>query len=88
MSFWDFWSGTPEKRENVSNLRPEQEGLYNQAVNAGKGRGAGGAFGDAADYYRNNLSDNPADFNAFAAPAMRQYSQDIAPGITLAGVHN
>lgn len=82
MSFWDFFTGTPEKRENVSNLRPEQEGLYNQAVNAGKGRGAGGAFGDAADYYRGNLSDNPADFDAFAAPAMRQYSQDIVPGIS------
>jgi hypothetical protein len=82
MSFWDFWTGTPEKRENVSNLRPEQEGLYNQAVNAGKGRGGGGAFGDAADYYRNNLSDNPADFDAFAAPALRQYNQDIVPGIS------
>jgi hypothetical protein len=82
MSFWDFFTGTPEKRENVSNLRPEQEGLYNQAVNAGKGRGGGGAFGDAADYYRNNLSDNPADFNAFAAPALRQYNEDIIPGIS------
>jgi hypothetical protein len=77
-----FWTGTPAKRENVSNLRPEQEGLYNQLVNAGKGRGAGGAFGDAADYYRNNLSDNPADFAAFAAPALRQYNQDIVPGIS------
>ena len=77
-----FWTGSPAKRENVSNLRPEQEGLYNQAVNAGKGRGAGGAFGDAADYYRNNLSDNPADFAAFAAPQLRQYNQDIVPGIS------
>lgn len=77
-----FWTGSPAKRENVSNLRPEQEGLYGQAVNAGKGRGAGGAFGDVADYYRNNLSDNPADFAAFAAPALRQYNQDIVPGIS------
>jgi hypothetical protein len=74
--------GTPEGRENVSNLRPEQEGLYQQAVNAGMGPGAGGAFGQAADYYRNNLSDNPADFNAFAAPQLRQYNQDIVPGIS------
>lgn len=82
MSFWDFFTGTPEKRDNVSTLRPEQEGLYNQAVKAAKGPGAGGAFGEAADYYRNNLSDNPADFNAFAAPALRQYNQDIVPGIS------
>lgn len=77
-----FFTGTPEKRENVSTLRPEQEGLYGQAVNAGLGPGAGGAFGDVADYYRSNLSDNPADFNAFAAPALRQYNQDIIPGIS------
>jgi len=77
-----FFTGSPEKRENVSTLRPEQEPLYNQAVNAGLRSGAGGAFGDAADYYRNNLSDNPADFNAFAAPQLRQYNEDIVPGIS------
>lgn len=82
MGFWDFFTGTPEKRENVSTLRPEQEGLYNQLTNAGKGRGAGGAFGDSADYYRNLLSDDSADYNAFAAPALRQYNQDIVPGIS------
>jgi len=74
--------GSPEKHENVSTLRPEQEALYQQAVNAGLQPGAGGAFGDAADYYRGNLSDNPADFNAFSAPQLRQYNEDIVPGIS------
>jgi hypothetical protein len=78
----DLFTGTPEKRENVSTLRPEQEPLYQQAVNAGLGPGAGGAIGSAADYYRNNLSDNPTDFNAFAAPQLRQYNEDIVPGIS------
>lgn len=82
MGFWDFMTGTPEVRENVSTLRPEQEGLYQQLTNAGKGRGAGGAFGDAADYYRSLLGDNSADYQAFAAPALRQYNQDIVPGIS------
>lgn len=77
-----FWMGTPEKRENVSLLREEQEPLYQQLVNAGLDEGAGGAFGTAADYYRNLLSDNPEDMQAFAAPAMRQFNQDIAPGIS------
>ena len=77
-----FLTGTPEKRENVSTLRPEQEGLYNQLTQAGQRPGAGGAFGTAADYYRGNLSNDPSDFNAFAAPALRQYNQDIAPGIS------
>jgi len=80
--FSSLFGGTPEKRENVSTLRPEQEPLYRQAVNAGLGRGAGGALGDASDYYRNLLSDNSADYNAFAAPALRQYNQDIAPQIS------
>jgi len=82
MGFWDFFKGSPEKRENVSLLRPEQEGLYNQLVSAGQGRGAGGAFGQSADYYRNLLGDNSEDYNAFAAPALRQYNQDIMPGIS------
>lgn len=81
-SIGNFFFGTPERRENVSTLRPEQEGLYNQLVNAGQGQGAGGAFGTAADYYRNLLSDENADYNAFAAPMLRQYNQDIVPGLS------
>lgn len=78
----DLLTGTPEKRENVSTLRPEQEPLLESAINAGLRPGAGGAFGEAADYYRGNLSNNPQDFNAFAAPALRQYNQEIIPGIS------
>jgi hypothetical protein len=81
-SIGNFFTGTPEKRENVSTLRPEQEGLYNQLVNSGMGPGAGGAFGQASDYYRNLLSDDSADFNAFSAPQLRQYNQDILPQIS------
>ncbi len=81
-SIGNFFFGTPEKRENVSTLRPEQEGLYNQLLGAGQGQGAGGAFGQSADYYRNLLSDDSQDYNAFAAPALRQYQQDIVPGLS------
>ena len=73
--------GTPAIRENVSTLRPEQEGLYNQLVGAGKGQGAGGAFGTAADYYRNLLSDNSADFQAFAAPEQRRFNEQTIPDL-------
>jgi hypothetical protein len=78
----DFLTGTPEERENVSTLRPEQEPLYQQAVNAGLGEGAGGAFGDSADYYRNLLSDDSEDFDSYAAPQLRQYNEDIVPGLS------
>ena len=78
----DFLTGTDEIRENVSTLRPEQEQGFQNLQNASNGRGAGGAAGEVADYYRNNLSDNPADQQAFAAPQMRQYNEEIVPGIS------
>lgn len=77
-----FFTGTPEKRENVSLLRPEQEGLYKQLLNTAKGRPSSGAFGEAGDYYRNLLSDENEDLEAFSSPAMRQYYQDIVPNIS------
>ena len=78
----NLFGGTPEKRENVSTLRPEQEQLYQQLQGAGRGAGAGGAFGQSADYYRGLLGDDSADFNAFAAPQLRQYNEDIVPGLS------
>lgn len=81
-SLGNFFTGTPEKRENVSTLRPEQEPGYQQLQNAAQGKGAGGAFGTSADYYRNLLSDDSEDFNAFSAPQLRQYNEDIIPGIS------
>src|ERR1700726_656085 len=84
--FWQsigrFLGGSPEKHKRVSTLREEQEPLYQQLINSGQNPGAGGAFGTAADYYRNLLSDNSADYNAFAAPQLRQYNQDIVPGLS------
>jgi len=81
-SIGNFFGGTPERRENVSTLRPEQEDIYNQLINSSMRPGAGGAFGQSADYYRNLLSDNSADYQAFANPMLRQYNQDIVPGIS------
>lgn len=80
--FKEFWGGTPPENKQISTLRPDQEALSQQLVNAGMNPGAGGAFGTAADYYRNNLSDNSADFNAYAAPQMRQFNEEIIPGLS------
>ncbi len=77
-----FFTGSPAKRENVSTLRPEQEGLYQQLQNANMGRGAGGSFGTSADYYRDLLSDNPADMQAFAAPELRRFNEQTIPGLS------
>ena len=77
-----FLSGTPDQMHQVSTLRPEQEGLYNQLTQAGMAPGAGGAFGQSADYYRNLLGDNSQDYQSFANPALRQYGEEIIPGLS------
>lgn len=62
-------------------LSRRQRPVLNQLINASQNPGAGGAFGQSADYYRNLLSDNPEDFQAFAAPEMRRFNEDIIPGL-------
>jgi hypothetical protein len=78
----NFFTGTPEKREQVSTLLPEQQPLLQQGINAGLAPGAGGAFGDAADYYRGNLGNNPEDFNSFAAPDIRRFNEETIPQLS------
>ena len=76
-----FFTGTPQKNYQVSTLGKEQEPLKNQLISAGMGPGAGGAFGNSADYYRNLLSDDSADFNAFAAPEQRRFNEQTIPDL-------
>ena len=77
-----FFSGTPRKFEQISTLRPDQMPLSQQAINAGLRPGAGGAFGTSADYYRDLLSDDSNTYKAMQAPQMRQFNEDIIPGIS------
>jgi hypothetical protein len=78
-----FFKGTPEKHEQVSTLRPNQEPLQQQLINSGMSAGAGGAFGDAADYYRNTLNrDDDQYFDELAAPEQRRFNEDIIPGLS------
>jgi len=70
-----------EKIRNQSLLRPEQEPLLQSAINAGLRPGDTGAFGQSADYYRGLLGDSNQDYQRFAAPQMRQYNEEIVPGL-------
>lgn len=79
--FSNLFFGKPSKIEQRSLLSPQQQLLQNQLMGAAQGQGAGGAFGQAADYYRNLLSDDSADFNAFSAPEMRRFREEIVPGL-------
>jgi len=71
-----------KKPKYQSTLNPQQQTLLDQAINAGMGPGAGGAFGNAGDYYRNLLSDNSDDMNAFAAPELRRFHEETVPGLS------
>ena len=72
-----FMSGTPEKFDRISNLDPQQSGLYNQLLQAGKG-----SFGGASNYYKSLLSDNNSTFDAYAAPEMRQFREQTIPDLS------
>lgn len=80
-SISNFFTGTPEKREQISNLTPGQMRNQSQLERAARQRGAGGAFGTSADYYRDLLSNDSADFNAFAAPEQRRFNEQIIPDL-------
>jgi len=74
--------GKKGKYEQRSRLGPEQQPLYQQMLQALQQKGAGGAFGASADYYRDILSDDSQTFNAFAAPEMRRFNEEIIPGLS------
>lgn len=71
-----FFTGSPAKYENVSTLQPYQQGLHKQQVSA-----AQGAIPQLQNYYQGLMSDNPADFQAMAAPEMRRFNEQIVPGL-------
>lgn len=80
---WEgLFTGTPDKDEQRSLLRPEQEPLLQQAIKAAQEPGAGGAFGTSADYYRDLLSNDPETLAMLSAPEMRQFREQILPGIS------
>lgn len=76
-----FWTGTPGQWSQQSVLSPGQQSLQQQLLNSAMGRGGTGAFGSAADYYRDLLSNDPAVFDQFAAPEMRRFREEIIPGL-------
>lgn len=77
----EFFEGTPERQEWISQLAPEQKALYEQLLAANAGQGAGGAYGQAADYYRDLLSDDSNTFNSMASPELRRFNEDIIPSL-------
>lgn len=76
------FTGTPGRWEQKSILGKEQMPLYNQLQGAATGqRGAGGAYGQAADYYSDLLSDDSNTAQMMQAPEMRRFHQETIPGL-------
>ncbi len=65
--------------DQQSRLGSEQEPLKNQLITAAMKKGAGGAFGQSADFWRNLLSDESEDFNSFAKPELRRFHEQTMP---------
>jgi hypothetical protein len=79
--FSEFFTGKKGKFKQQSLLGKEQQPLYQQLLASSMGPGAGGSFGTSADYYRDLLSNDSADFNAMAAPEMRRFNEQIIPDL-------
>lgn len=77
-----FFTGTPGKWSQQSLLTPQQQKLSGQLQQANMGRGAGGSFGTAADYYRDLLSNDNETFNQFAQPELRRFRQETIPSLS------
>src|SRR4029078_3616274 len=56
--------------------------LYDQLQKSLLEPGAGGAFGSAADYYRDLLSDDSQTAKAMFKPEMRRFNEEIIPGLS------
>src|SRR6185503_2622466 len=77
-----FFFGSPEKHKRVSTLRKDQEPLYQQLQASLMNQGAGGAFGNAADYFRDLLSNDSQTAQAMFAPEQRNFNENIIPGLS------
>ena len=72
--------GTPSRVDQINQLSPGQNQVQNQLNSAAMGQPSSGAFGQASNYYQDLLSGND-NYNAMAAPEMRQFNEETMPGL-------
>jgi hypothetical protein len=80
-SFFQALFGKPERNYQQSLLSQEQQPNLSSLLQALKGRGAEGAFGQSADYYRDLLDPNSQTFSAMSDPEMRRFREQIVPDL-------
>jgi hypothetical protein len=70
------------KLKQVPTMSKPQGALQNQILQMLQGQlGQGGSFGQAQNYFQGLLSGSPQSSQAFEAPAMRQFNEQIIPGL-------
>lgn len=76
-------SMAPRGYESFSTLNPQQNQGFNQLIQMLRGQlgQSQGLFSQGSNYLQNLLSGSPESTQAFEAPAMRQFNQQIIPGI-------
>lgn len=75
-------SGSQGGFQQRPRLSKSQMPLYKQLQAANMGQGAGGSFGQSADYYRDLLNDDSQTMDQLSAPEMRRFNEEIIPGIS------
>lgn len=70
-----FWTGTAPQMKQVSQLDPQQQALQQQQVSS-----AMGGTQQAANYYQDLLGGDQ-NYNALAAPEMRQFREETMPSL-------
>lgn len=72
----NFFYGSPQQDYQQSILTPEQQRLQGQGIAAG-----GQALQQAQGYYNDLFNPNGQNYNALSAPVMRQFNEEIVPGL-------
>ena len=77
----NFLFGKGSKNYQQSILSENQLKLSEQRNNAIRGKSSTGAYGTAADYYRDLLSPTSQNYDQMIAPEMRNFRENIIPDI-------
>jgi hypothetical protein len=77
-----FFTGDKAKNYQQSTLLPSQEKGLNQLTDVAQGKEGGGVWGDLGAYYKDLMNPNGQNYQAMQAPEMRQFNEQIIPGLS------
>lgn len=78
MAFMDFLFGSPGRTEQLSTITPQQSAFMQQLMGGLQGQQSGVP---GMNYLQSLFSQDPSAFSEFEAPMMRQFNEQIVPGI-------